>query len=150
MRRVLGMVSVMLISAGHAHAQSSDSGSIAEQLFNQARDLAKAKRWAEACSKFEASLRYDPALGTRLNLATCYEHLGKLASAWSVYRESIDLARKLGDTKRRDYARNQAAALEPRLARLAIAAPARPPAGFVVTRDGTQIDPGALGIALYV
>jgi len=130
--------------------RSPSSSSIAEQLFNQARDLAKANQWAVACPKFEASLRYDPALGTRLNLATCYEHIDKLASAWSLYRDSIDLAKKAGDTKRRDYAQSQAAALEPRLAKLTISAQAKPPAGLVVTRDGTQIEPGALGIALYV
>lgn len=150
MRRALAMIVVSSVVAGRAHAQSSSSSSIAEQLFNQARDLAKANRWTEACPKFEASLRYDPALGTRLNLATCYEHIDKLASAWSLYRESIDLAKKAGDAKRRDYAQSQAAALEPRLAKLTISAPAKPPAGLVVTRDGTQIEPGALGIALYV
>lgn len=149
MRHALAMIMVSSVVAGRAQAQSSN-GSIAEQLFNQARDLAKANQWADACPKFEASLRYDPALGTRLNLATCYEHVDKLASAWSLYRESIDLAKKAGDAKRRDYAQSQAAALEPRLAKLTISAPAKPPAGLVVTRDGTQIEPGALGIALYV
>lgn len=150
MRRALGMIVVVSVVAGRAHAQSNDTGSLAEQLFNQARDLTKAGKWEEACPKFEASLRYDPALGTRLNLATCYEHVDKLTSAWGLYRESIDLAKKAGDTKRRDYAQAQAAALEPRLAKLTISAPAKPPAGLIVTRDGTQIEPGALGIALYV
>ena len=150
MRRAPTMLLMVSMVAGRAHAQPNDSGSLAEQLFNQARDLAKADRWADACPKFEASLRYDPALGTRLNLATCYEHIGKLASAWALYRESIDLARKAGDTKRRDYAQSQAAALEPRLAKLTISPPAKPVAGLVVTRDGTQIEPGALGIGLYI
>jgi len=150
MRRVLGVVMVVSVMAGHAYAQSNSSGTLAEQLFNQARELAKANRWAEACPKFEASLRADPALGTRLNLASCYEHIGKLASAWGLYRETIDLAKRVGDLKKRDYAQKQAAALEPRLAKLSISAPARPPAGFVVTRDGVQIDASALGIPLYV
>jgi hypothetical protein len=150
MRLVFGVAIVVSIMAGRAHAQSSDVSGIAEQLFDQARELAKANRWAEACPKFEASLRYDPVLGTRLNLATCYEHIGKIASAWSLYRESINFAKKAGDVKRRNYAQQQAAALEPRLPKLAISAPAMPPAGFVVKRDGTPIDAGALGVALYV
>jgi hypothetical protein len=147
---------VVSVVAGHAHAQSpspsptGNSSALAEQLFNQARDLAKANQWAEACPKFEASLRYDPVLGTRLNLATCYEHVGKLASAWGLYRESIELAKKAGDTKRADYAQKQALALEPRLPKLAISAPANPPAGFTVKRDDTTVDAGALGVALYV
>jgi hypothetical protein len=143
------MIFVVLAVAEHAHAQSPDSGSLAEQLFNQARDLMRANRWTEACPKLEASLRYDPTLGTRLNLATCYEHIDKLASAWGLYRESIELAKKAGDSKRRDYAQRQATALEPRLAKLTIFAPAQLHAGLVVKRDGTQIEPGALGIALY-
>jgi tetratricopeptide (TPR) repeat protein len=150
MRRALIMVVVLAVVEEHSHAQSSDSGSLAEQLFNQARDLTKANRWTEACPKFEASLRYDPALGTRLNLAACYEHIGKLASAWGLYRESIDLARKAGDTQRQSYAQSQAAKLEPQLAKLTISAPAKPPPGLAVTRDGTRMEPGALGIALYI
>lgn len=149
-RHVLAPLMLMSLLAGSAEAQSGDSAALAEQLFNQARDLVKANKWAEACPKFEASLRYDPVLGTRLNLATCYEHVGKLASAWGLYRESMEAAKKAGDTKRADYAQKQATALEPRLPKLAITAPANKPAGFVVKRDGTPIDPGELGVALYV
>jgi hypothetical protein len=142
----------MAVLVGHAHAQapSGSSSALAEQLFNQGRDLAKANQWADACPKFEASLRYDPVLGTRLNLATCYEHIGKIASAWGLYRESIELARKAGDTRRADYAQKQATALEPRLPKLAISAPVSSPAGFAVKRDDTPVDAGALGVALYV
>lgn len=152
MKHAVGALLVVALAAGQARAQAQEgnSSALAEQLFNQGRDLVKANQWAEACPKFEASLRYDPVLGTRLNLATCYEHIGKLASAWGLYRESGELAKKAGDTKRAEYAQKQAAALEPRLPKLAISAPANPPAGFVVKRDDTTVDAGALGVALYV
>jgi len=152
MKHAVGALLVVALATGPARAQSQEgtSSALAEQLFNQGRDLVKANQWAEACPKFEASLRYDPVLGTRLNLATCYEHIGKLASAWGLYRESIELAKKAGDTRRAEYAQKQAAALEPRLPRLAISAPANPPAGFAVKRDDTTVDTGALGAALYV
>ncbi len=150
MRSVLGAIMVIFAVAGRVHAQSGDSNTSAERLFNEARELVKVNRWAEACPKFEASLREDPALGTRLNLATCYEHIGQLARAWGLYRESIGLADKAGDVERRDFAQTQANALEPRLAKLAISVPAKSPAGFSVTRDGTTIDAGALGAAVYV
>ncbi len=139
-----------MLVATRADAQSSGASTLAEQLFAQARELAKANRWAEACPKFEASLKYDPVLGTRLNLAACYERIGKLASAWSLYRQAVELANQAGDARRRDYARKQATLLEPRLPRLVITTPADPPAGLLVTRDGTPIDPAALGVALYV
>jgi hypothetical protein len=153
MRYAVGALLVLALVAGRAHGQPSPEGSssaLAEQLFNQGRDLIKANNWTDACPKFEASLRYDPVLGTRLNLATCYEHIGKLASAWGLYRESIELAKKAGDNKRAEYAQKQASALEPRLPKLAISAPSNPPLGFAIKRDDTTVDAGALGVALYV
>jgi hypothetical protein len=152
MKHALGALVMVALVSSHAYAQSASgsSSALAEQLFNQGRDLVKANQWAEACPKFEASLRYDPVLGTRLNLATCYEHIGKLASAWGLYRESMDLARKAGDTKRAEYAQKQATALEPRLPKLAISPPSNPPQGFAVKRGDTAVDAGAFGVALYV
>ncbi len=150
MRGVLGVALVMSAAAGRAYAQSSDPNATADQLFNEGRELTRANRWAEACPKFEASLRDDPGLGTQLNLATCYEHIGKLARAWGLYRKAIHLAEKAGDVKRRDYAQTHAAGLEPRLAKLAITAPIKPPAGFVVTWDSAPIETKALGVDLYV
>jgi hypothetical protein len=150
MRAVIGIVVITIAAPGHVRAQPADAVTDAERLFNEARELAKASRWAEACPKFEASLRADPALGTRLNLATCYENIGQLARAWDLYRESVGIAEHAGDPERRHFARTHAEALEPRLARLAIHAPADPPAGFGVTRDGSALDAGALDIAVYV
>jgi tetratricopeptide (TPR) repeat protein len=147
MRHVVGAVIALSVVAGRADAQST---AIAEQLFKEARELTSAGRWQEACPKFEASLKQDPTLGTRLNLATCYEHIGKFASAWGLYRESIELARKAGDSKRSVYAQKQAALLEPRLPKLVITAPAKPPAGLAVQRDGVPVSAAELGIALYV
>lgn len=147
MRHLVLAVIVLSAIAGRAAAQSK---TIAEQLFNEARDLAKAGKWAESCPKFEASFKQDPALGTRLNLATCYEHIGKLASAWGLYRESADLAGKAGDAKRSDYAQKQALVLEPRLPKLAITPPPKPPTGLTVQRDGAPVNVGELGLALYI
>lgn len=147
MRHLLAAVLVISAVAPRADAQAN---AIAEQLFNEGRDLAKANRWEEACPKFEASLRQDPALGTRLNLATCFEKIGKLASAWGLYRESADLAKRAGDLKRSAYAEQQAALLEPRLPKLTITAPASAPTGLTVQRDGVALGAAELGLALYV
>jgi hypothetical protein len=137
-------------TAATAHAQPADNTALAEQLFNEGRELGKASNWAAACPKFEASLRYDPAVGTRLNLAICYEKLGKLATAWGQYREAADVAAKQNDTKRRDFAQKAAAALEPRLPKLTIVAPKTQPPGLVITRDGTTLDLAILGSALFI
>ena len=109
MRRVSVLVWMLSIAIPlSALAQPSDNKALAEQLFNQGRELAKANNWTAACPKFEASLRYDAALGTKLNLATCYEHVGKLASAWGLYRDAAELAARANDAKRREYAQTKA------------------------------------------
>jgi tetratricopeptide (TPR) repeat protein len=132
------------------YAQPGDNTTMAEQLFNQGRDAAAKGDWANACPKFEASLRYDPALGTRLNLANCYEKVGKVAKAWGMYRDAADKAATVGDIKRKEYALEQAAKLEPRLPKLTIVAPAKPPVGFTITRDGSPVDAAMFGGGFYV
>jgi hypothetical protein len=152
MRRVLGVLMGMSAVLRSAHAQSGDVNgdlnAIAEQLYEEGRELTKASRWAEACARFEESLKYDSQPGTKLNLAWCYEHIDKLASAWILYRESIELATKTNDAKRRTFAEQQAAALKPRLAKFAIMSPANTRTGLVVKRDGTQIEASTLRTAL--
>jgi hypothetical protein len=149
--RVQPVVLLTLLTATSvASAQPSDSKAVADQLFTEGKDLSKQGKWAEACPKFEASLRYDPALGTRLNLATCYDKVGKVASAWALFKEAADLARKAGDDKRRDFAAKQVTALEPRLPHLKIIAPTPAPPALIVTRGGVTVDAALYGVATVV
>lgn len=141
---------IALVLARSAHAQSSDSVAAAEQLFEQARELFDKGDYIAACPRFEASLKLDPALGTLLNLATCEEKLGKIASAWGHYREVIALATKAGDTTRIDIARERTKELEPRLPRLTIQAPKAATPGLVVSRDDATLEAAELGVPLYV
>src|SRR5689334_2088270 len=60
----------------------------AEDLFQQGVALANQGKWAEAATKFEESNRVERAPGTTVNLADCYEHVGKLASAWTLFVEA--------------------------------------------------------------
>ena len=147
--RAFGAICVAAVLIGRAHAQSDDGSAIAEQLHTQARNLATANQWPEACARFEDSLRYAAALATRLELAACYEHIGKLAAAWRMYRESAVQAAQTGDGAQRDISQTRAAAIEPRLARLVIVPPSQPPAGFTVTADGARLDAGKLGAATF-
>jgi hypothetical protein len=146
---MLGLVVMLAAAARSAHSQPDSTAAIAEQLFDEGREHMREGRWAQACLKFEASRRIEPAIGAQLNLATCYERMGKLARAWGLYREVIDLAGKDDDVGRHDYAQSHAAALEPSLAMLTITVPTERPAGFTVRWDGSPIPPNALGIGLY-
>lgn len=148
MLRAPGVILALAVAVP-AHAQSDDASAIAEQLHTQARNLATAGQWAEACAKLEDSLRYAPLVATRLELATCDEHIARLAAAWRLYRETAVAAAQAGDTARRDQAQSRAAAIEPRLARLVITPPARPPAGFAVTSDGAALDVRSLGTTSF-
>ena len=71
-----------LTSAGAALAEPSAADrSAAQALFEQARDLMKQDKAAEACPKLEESQRLDPGVGTQFNLAECYVKMHRTASA---------------------------------------------------------------------
>lgn len=143
-------ICAIAVGSSLAAAQPSESIAQAEQLFEQARALATAGDYAAACPMFEASYKLDPALGTLLNMATCYENAGKLASAWGRYREVISVATKVNDQARIAIAREKSAALEPRLPKLTIRGPATTIPGLVVLRDDVPVDPAVLGAGIYV
>lgn len=148
-RSALLALGLVLAISGEAAAQNAADKAAAEQLFKEARTLIGAKKFEEACPKLEASLRLDAALGTRLNLASCYEELGRLASAWGMYHEAADLAANENQPKRVKFAQEHAKALEARLPKLVITA-ATPVPGLRVTRDGTVIDAAVFGSPIYV
>ncbi|MBX3127386.1 MAG: tetratricopeptide repeat protein [Polyangiaceae bacterium] len=142
---------VHFTSAAPVAAQTSDRVA-AEALFEQARTLMEAKRYDEACTKFEQSQRIDPAIGTLLYLADCYERSGRLASAWATFREGASVARAAGQAERAAAGEKRAELLAARLSKLVIevAASNRDIAGFVVTRRGASVDPGVFGVEVPV
>jgi hypothetical protein len=131
-----------------ARAQAGDDKAAAEALFDEGRKLMADQQFAQACSKFEASQRLDPGVGTMLNLADCYEKAGRSASAWAEFRETISAAHKAGSAERERIARQRAQQLEPKLSYLTIV----PWQGqeVSVSRDGVAIDQGMLGTAIPI
>jgi hypothetical protein len=121
-------------------------------LFDQAKALLAEGRAAEACPKLEESQRLDPKSGTLLNLASCYEQEGKLASAWTKYLEAAPAARAAGNAERETVARERAAALAPRVAKLVVNVdPAlKGVAGLEILRDGVVMGPPQWGLQLPV
>ena len=106
-----------------------------------------AGKFREACPKLEASQRLDPAVGTALNLADCYEHTGRTASAWMEFREAASAARESGSAEREEEARRRAIALEPRLSYLVIT---RKDPEIHVVQDGKALDDAVLGTPIPV
>jgi len=138
----------LLLAAPSARAQSSAA---AEDLFRRGRELHEAGRFGEACPKFAESYRLDPASGTLLALAACYEAEGKLASAWSAYVDLAERARNEARNERAEIARRRIAVLEPKLAKLTVqVVPEALVRGLVVKRDGIVLGAPARGVALPV
>jgi hypothetical protein len=119
-------------------AMASDPAA-AQVLFNQARQAVRAGDYASACPMFEESQRLDAAIGTKFNLADCYEHEGRTASAWALFLEVAGATKVVGQGAREQAARARAEALVPRLSTIVIAAPASAVDGLEVTRDGATV-----------
>ena len=132
------------LAALPARADEAQDAALAERLFRDGRELTTRGKLREACEKFRESKRLDPAPGTILNLAHCYEDLGRSASAWANYRELETRATKLGQAPRADFARQRAAEIEPTLPVLVVhvAAPSRIE-GLVIDNDGSEIGAAA-------
>lgn len=124
MRAPAAALTTLVVLCSFAAARTSQAEprdpAAAEALFAEGRTLLKQGRLAEACPKFEASQRLDPANGTLMNLAECYEKSGRLASAWVTFRDAAAGAASAGQAARAAHARTRAADVEPRLCRLRV------------------------------
>ncbi len=151
--RAVSLYAMVAIAGGAATAgaQSSGNQAAAEALFKQGRDLMASGHLAEACPKLAESQRLDPGTGTLLNLATCYERNGQVASAWVTYKEAATAAQNADQPERAQLARRKAAELEPRLPTLTIVVPAaadRP--DLEIRRDGEAIGRPGWGVPIPV
>lgn len=129
-----------------ARAQTETKAAVAEALYRQARDLMAAGDYEKACPKFAESQRLDPATGTLLNLASCHEKQGRLASAWLEYSDAAVAARRDQREDRVEYAQSRALSLEPKLSRLTLllAADADEPE-LSIELDGANVGRAVVG-----
>ena len=141
-----------------ATAQPSQNAMVAEALFEVGQKLMTAGKTAEACEKFAASQKLDPAVGTQLNLAACHEKLGKTATAWLEFSEAYSQATKQGDKQRMAFAKSHMDTLEKQVYRIVIEV-LKPHKNLTVKLDwselareaigtGIPLDPGAHEIAV--
>lgn len=120
----------------------------ADALFQQARQLMAEGNYEEACPKFEASNRVDPAVGTQLNLALCLKQAGKTASAWSAFRSAAAAARDHKQPDRQAAALAEAAELEKQLKYLTVRVEGEARIdGLRVTLGSSEVVPSLWGAA---
>lgn len=128
---------------------SATDKATAQALFDQAKQLAASGKYVEACPKFEESERLDPGIGTQFQLASCYEHAGRIASAWTLFLDVASAARGMKQAEREKVARDRAAALEAKIPKLTIAvAGAEGSPDLEVKRDGVLVGRAQWGAPL--
>jgi hypothetical protein len=132
------LIAAFVACASSAHAQNAPPREDPDALFNQANSLMDQGKNAEACPLLERSLAIDPALGTRLNLAICYEKTERLASAYRLFREVAQTAHDTGKAKREEEANEHLAALKADVSHASVVVD-DPSADIVVRIDGAEI-----------
>ncbi len=141
-------VATFALALAPSAARADDDAATAQALFDEATALKAKEQWAAACPKFESSYKLDPALGTLLNLANCFEKLGKTASAWARFEEAYQWATKNNDD-RAEFAKTQRDALAPKLPKLKIVV-TNPVPALSIQRDTAKVSDAMYGSALPV
>jgi hypothetical protein len=142
------LLSLGLVAPAHATPSAQDV-TLAETLFRDAKRLMEEQKYTEACAKFAESHRLDPAGGTLLNLAVCYDKAGLTASAWVAYSDALVLARNQNRLDRVETIEERLKGLEPRLSRLTVVV-ASPTDELEVLLDGTPVRRPAWNVAVPI
>ncbi len=142
---LLVALGLTLSAAAHAQRTTAEKAA-AETLFDKGLKQLEANDLKGACRSFEQSQRVDPAVGTLLYLAECYERTGRSASAWVTFREASSLARELRQSERAEIGEARAKRLEPLLARLTIRVADEAVADLTLTSDGVPVPRALLGV----
>lgn len=135
---LLGGLILTLAPPAFAQGKAPDAAR-AEALYDEALALVEKGRHAEACPKLAESQRLDPALGTQFNLADCYEHIGKPATALAMFRDVERAARAAGKANLEASARQRAEKVAPKTPKLRIVIES-PPEGAALQVDGAPAD----------
>lgn len=140
-RALLPAVIAVILAATPARA--GGSAAEADALFREALALMKAGKYDEACPKLARSQELDPGAGTQYRLAECYESTGRLATAYALFNETIEAAKKAGRKDREAQSTARAEALRPRLPKLTVIV--APGAAIEIKLDGAPIPANEIG-----
>lgn len=122
----------------------------ADVLFKKGKKLLAEKHYAEACTAFEDSDRLDPGIGTKLNVAKCYEEWGRVATAWRWFSDAERMAQNARDD-RVEKIHALVEQLDADVPRLTVKLPTgADPAGLEVKLDDAALAAVDLGVARRV
>src|SRR5689334_14253450 len=114
----------LLAVAGLAASARADKKR-ADELFDDGRKYLLRHEYALACTAFEQSQQADPAIGTELNIALCYEQWGDqhVVAAYHAYQEAERLSAAKKDNREK-AAHRKVVELEAKLPHLQVMIPA--------------------------
>jgi tetratricopeptide (TPR) repeat protein len=140
--------------AEETSAHSSESLATTEKatrLFKLGRELMAEEAYDAACRKFEESLALVAGLGTRYNLADCYEKLGHKAKAYRLFADVSAATQQAGQDERYEAAVRRTLSLEAELGSLRIElAGSGQHENVEILVDDAQVPPQALGERYFV
>ncbi len=143
---------ILLVATSGSVAFATEDTDTARALFTEARRLVSEGQFERACPLFEKSLKLESGVGTQFNLADCWEHVGRNASAYESFQAVAAASKEKGQTERERVATQRADALLPKLSRLQVRSKSSGK-GIRVSRDNviladhqwrepTPVDPG--------
>lgn len=141
------LVMTAVLAARPAAAQNEVAA--AATLFKEAKRLAKEGNFLEACPKFEASYALDEQLGTLMNIADCYDQLGKVATAWARWSDALEWAKRVDDPKRITYVEGRLKESEAKLPRVTIEVE-NPVPTLAIARGDVDVEEAMWGLAIPV
>ena len=144
MKTFCALASGLVVALSAAAAFATDAG----VLFDEGVKLLDAGRVTEACPKLEQSQRLEPAAGTLLNLAACYEKSDRRVLALATFREASRAAAARGRADWKKVADEHVAALDAALPKLTIHKGTTP--AVRVSLDGALLAPTSFEVPIAV
>jgi hypothetical protein len=132
------LLAVSMLSSTLAFAQPDPQ--TAGTLFDEGRALLEAGNGKDACEKFEASFKLDPAAGTMLNLGLCNEAQRKLATAVKWFRRAQTAAAENQLAETEAAAKDKTAVLAPKVPTLKLDVSVPTGSQPTVLLDGVKLD----------
>jgi hypothetical protein len=138
-------VGALLLAVPSVVVAGPEEAPRAESLFRSGKEALQRGEYEVACPRLAESQRLEPAAGTLLALALCYEGWGKNATAWALFQEAEAMARAQGRSDRVAIARERVKALETGLSFLTIERESEVPPSVEVSLDGLSLGEAAFG-----
>jgi hypothetical protein len=156
MRRWNAAVAMVALAIAVPRPALAEDAVTAKTLFERGLGDMTAGRYEAGCPAIAESYRLDPRPGTLFTLAECEAKRGRTATAVELYEDYLSqYARLPADRQeqqghRKQIAEEQRTALAPQVALLTLLLAPDAPAETRVKRDGRDVAPAAIGLALPV